>query len=89
MGQIDASYMDMLGCDSKTSPMAIGADGSTAIPAQHHAELNLIALLLEVGEKGMQSLEPGSAVPHKLSLGVRELIPWRVNGQVGLVGIQA
>ena len=43
--------------------VARGARGAPAVPAQHDAELNFVALLLEVGEERVEPLESFATFP--------------------------
>ena len=62
--------------------MARGARGAATVPAEHDAELNFIALLLEVGEKRVQPLESFAAFPDQGLLGFSQLSPGAVDGDV-------
>ena len=62
--------------------VARGAHGAPAVPAEHDAELNFVALFLEVGEKRVQPLESFAAFPDQGLLGFGQLTPGAVNGDV-------
>ena len=61
---------------------ASGAHGAPAVPAEHDAELNFVALFLEVGEKRVQPLESFATFPDQGLLGFGQLTPGAVNGDV-------
>ena len=46
--------------------VARGARGAATVPAEHDAELNFVALLLEVGEKRVQPLESFATFPDQV-----------------------
>ena len=68
---------------------AFRAGGPSAVPAQHHSELNLIAFLFQVFEERIQPLKALSAIPYNLLLFGSEFAPWRVDGNVIVSGREA
>ena len=62
--------------------VARGARGAATVPAEHDAELNFVALLLEVGEKRVEPLESFAAFPDQGLLGFSEFTPGAVDGDV-------
>ena len=62
--------------------VARGARGAATVPAEHDAELNFVALLLEVGEKRVEPLESFATFPDQGLLGFSEFTPGAVDGDV-------
>ena len=78
----DAAHEHMSCVRPDARAMARGAFGSAAVPADHHAVLNLVALRFQHVEEGVDALEMGASVPNQLPLGVGQLLPRRVHRKV-------
>src|SRR5690606_39028869 len=66
---------------TQSAARALGAHGAPAVAAGQHAVLDLVALLLQVAEEGIDATQAAPPLPQQLALFGREVAVGAVDGE--------